>query len=58
MAAPASKVGFRLYCWMIRWISASERIPDAFVHDPAVPPAAKGHPGVLQEGLERVNDRP
>lgn len=56
--AVLSRVGVSLLAVITRPISAFERIPDCPVHSPAVPPEENGHPGVLQDGSAKVNERP
>jgi hypothetical protein len=53
-----SRIGLSPFALMMRWISALDKIPDVLVHSPGFAPPEKSQPGVVQDGLESVNDLP
>jgi hypothetical protein len=57
-AAVVSTDGVRLFSVMMFTISAFERMPEVAVQGPGSPPSKNTHPGVLQDGSARVNERP
>ncbi len=58
IAAAAFRMGVSELAVMIRWISAFDNMPLVPVQLPGFPPPENAHPGLLQEGLARVNDLP